>query len=101
MQGRSLYRNLLLVPTVPFLIVLFALSDETDMDVISEAMERLIETFQSELVPASVQIVERLVCILLRYFCVSWLSLPSVAVPELLASGSRTCRYPGRRLRPR
>lgn len=31
------------------------------MDVISEAMERFIETFKSELVPASVQIVERLV----------------------------------------
>lgn len=42
--------------------VLFTLSDETDMDVISEAMESFIATFKSELVPASVQIVERLVC---------------------------------------
>jgi len=41
--------------------VLFTLSDETDMDVISEAMESFIDTFKSELVPASVQIVERLV----------------------------------------
>jgi hypothetical protein len=41
--------------------VLFTLSDETDMDVISEAMESFIDAFKSELVPASVQIVERLV----------------------------------------
>lgn len=42
--------------------VLFTLSDETDMDVISEAMESFITEFKDELVPASTEIVQRLVC---------------------------------------
>lgn len=37
------------------------MSDETDLDVISEAMEQFIQTFKDELIPASIQIVDRLV----------------------------------------
>jgi hypothetical protein len=37
------------------------MSDETDLEVISEAMEQFIQLFKDELVPASVQIVDRLV----------------------------------------
>ncbi|KAF9516474.1 hypothetical protein BS47DRAFT_1340813 [Hydnum rufescens UP504] len=50
-----------LVPSVEKIMhILFSLADETDMDAVSEAMETFIESFQAELVPASVQIVERL-----------------------------------------
>ncbi len=54
--------------------VLFVLSDETDMDVITEAMESFIDAFQTQLAPAAVQIVTRLV----RWFSSHpWISIHS------------------------
>lgn len=50
-----------LVPNVEKVMqILFVLSDETDMDVITEAMESFIDAFQTQLAPAAVQIVTRL-----------------------------------------
>lgn len=61
MQGESHQPKYLEHLSDSFRPVLFTLSDETDMDVISDAMESFIAEFKDELVPASAQIVERLV----------------------------------------
>lgn len=45
-----------------FLADILKLSDETDMDVLNNCMETLVEWFHEELMPVSVQLTARLVC---------------------------------------
>lgn len=42
---------------------LLKLSDETDLDLLNNAMESMVEQFQDELLPVATELTSRLVCI--------------------------------------
>ena len=42
---------------------LLKLSDETDLDLLNNAMESMVEQFQDELLPVATELTSRLVCV--------------------------------------
>ena len=62
--------SFLLITLICVSIALLKLSEETDLDILNGAMESLVETYQTELLPVAAELTARLV---------SWTNCPHLA----------------------
>lgn len=60
---------------------LLKLSDETDLDILNNAMETMVERFQDELLPVATELTARLVCALSRVVNVKFMRVSVRVLP--------------------
>ena len=59
--------SIFLITLISVSIALLKLSEETDLDILNGAMESLVETYQTELLPVAAELTARLVSSILSH----------------------------------